>query len=243
MTIRYIPFVGSWELVIEQMLSEARKAKAILDVGGGRYPAIPLEELNGAEYTVIDVSSEELSSTPAGYKKVLGDICTAKLEQKYDLVISKCVAEHVPDGEAFHRNIFRALVPGGVAWHFFPTLYCTPFVTNRLLPERLTNWILGLMYPHRKTWKFPAYYSWCRGPSIRQIERLEGIGYQIVDYTAIFGHNYWDFCPPLAKLNQQLASYLVRHPRPFFTAFSMITLRKPHRYPSVKAYRNLKRKL
>ena len=45
------------------------------------------------------------------------------------------LAEHVPDGYRFHSNLFELLKPGGVAFHFMPTLYSPPFVINRLLPE------------------------------------------------------------------------------------------------------------
>lgn len=54
-----------------------------------------------------------------------------RLPQSFDVVESQNVAEHVRDPEAMHHNIHAMLKPGGVAIHFFPTLFAVPFIVNR----------------------------------------------------------------------------------------------------------------
>ncbi len=141
------------------------------------------------------------------------------------------VNEHVDDGERYYRNIFAALRPGGVTAHCFSTLYALPFLANRLLPEGLTSRLLDLFNPrdrYRQD-KFPAHYSWSRGPSRRSIRRLRRLGYEVVEYRGYFGHPYYDrpALKPLRALEDAKAAWLCRHPIPALTSYAVVILRKP----------------
>src|ERR1700676_4457615 len=106
------------------------------------------------------------------------------------------LAEHVRSGRLMHQNIYRLLRPGGYAFHFFPTLYSPAFVINRLLPERASQWALDRLLrgrPHHE--KFPARYSWCRGPSPRNMRRLQDLGYHVVDVRSFYGTEYLSKIP------------------------------------------------
>lgn len=221
------------QLVIELIRDEG--ARVTCEVGGGANPTLPMAfvERSKLEYVLIDVSEVELAKAPAGYTKVRRDIQEPDpmAEGRYDLVFSKMLAEHVRDGEMFHRNVLQLLRPGGVAIHFFPTLYAPPFVVNRLLPEGLGERVLHLVQSGRersgRRGKFPAFYSWCRGPTAAQISRLEGLGYEVVRYTGFFGHSgYYKKSPLLERLHLGLASWLVEHPLPYLTSFAWVVLRK-----------------
>lgn len=214
-------------------------ARQVLELGGGANPAIPLAFLrdHGVDYTVLDISPGELAKAPAGYRKVCADIGSTTLafgglEARYELVFSKMLAEHVRNGEQMHRNVFRLLAPGGRAVHYFPTLYAPPFVLNRLLPESLTDHLLQWLEPGRekagKKGKFPAYYSWCRGPTHRQLARLQGLGYKVDQYIGFFGHeSYYQRVPGLLALHRQLSGWLTRHPVPALTSACYVVLSKP----------------
>ncbi|HET6806879.1 MAG TPA: class I SAM-dependent methyltransferase [Frateuria sp.] len=214
-------------------------ARRVLELGGGANPAIPLDFLrrHGIEYTVLDISPTELAKAPDHYRKVCGDIGSPSMsfdgiDGSYDIVFSKMLAEHVKNGEQMHRNVFRLLAPGGKAVHYFPTLYAPPFVVNRLVPERLGYWLLQWLQPGReqegKSAKFPAYYSWCRGPTRRQIARLRGLGYAVEEYIGFFGHRvYYRKLPPVRRLHCRLADWLVKHPVPALTSSSYVLLSKP----------------
>ena len=92
------------------------------------------------EYTILDISENELGKAPDQYKKLAQDIMANDLSstERFDLVFTRMLAEHVKDGELLHRNVYSLLNPGGFAVHFFPTLYAVPFLVNRLLPETLS---------------------------------------------------------------------------------------------------------
>lgn len=220
---------------IERKIIESG-ARRLLEVGAGANPLFDEAFLrqHGLSYTAFDISPTELAKAPDCYHKVVGDICAGdlKVDGQFDFVFSRMLAEHLPDGQAFHRNILKLLAPGGRAFHFFPTLWAWPFLFNRLRPERLAEALLYAVQSGRarsgQQAKFPAFYSWCRGPTVSQIQRLQGLGYQIEQYTGFFGHRgYYLKMPLLLRLHDALSRWLIAHPQPSLTSFAYITLRKP----------------
>ncbi len=217
----------------------------VIEIGGGANPTLTPEFVaaRGLEYTLLDISQVELDKAPAGYMKVCADICADDFlpEGQYDFAFSRMLAEHVPSGEKFHRNIHSILRDGGHAFHFFPTLFAPPFVVNALLPEAAAEKLLHLVQPGResagKRGKFPAHYSWCRGPLRSHILKFEGLGYEVDQYLGFFGHAaYYQKIPVLARLHLRLSALLSRHPIPALTSFAQIVLIK--REPSVTASRH-----
>lgn len=213
-------------------LIESHGCRSICEVGGGANPALPLSYLTtkGIRHCLLDVAPEELAKSPVGYEKIVADICsdTPVPGGPFDLVVSKMLAEHVRRPRQFHRNVRSLLRPGGLAFHFFPTLYALPFVANSLLPERGSAAALRFFSPRDPVTqrKFPAYYHWCRGPTASQIRRFERIGYVVEQYIGFFGHGYYARIPGLRILHRLATGYLVRHPVPLLTSFAYVILRK-----------------
>lgn len=222
-----------------------RRLREVCELGGGANPALTpsaVQELD-VVYTLLDVSPTELAKAPEGYQCRVADIAADNLPQeligRFDLVHSRMLAEHIVAPETFHRNAYRLLRPGGIAVHFFPTLFSPPFVLNWLLPEWLTRYLLPMLQPLRhaagKHGKFPAYYRWCTGPTQRSLKRLRNIGFIVEQYTGYFGHSgnatkgrgYYDAIPFLARLHERSCQWLVKHPLAFLTSYSIVVLRKP----------------
>jgi SAM-dependent methyltransferase len=226
---------GAYEQKIVELIA-VNRFRDILDVGGGANPSLPPDKISGLNYSVLDVSQTELDKTPKGYRTICANILEASGE--FDLVVSKMFCEHVADGEALHRKIFQLLRPGGVAFHFFPTLYAPSMVINRLAPESLTSAVVSMLYSNRhrngSDGKFPAYYSWCRGPSRRQIKRFESIGYEVEEYVGFFGTEYFRVVPPVQRVADVFSHFLVRHPFNCLTSDCFLTLRKGDRIPFPK---------
>lgn len=207
--------------------------RKICDIGGGANPILDIDFVRdrNLEYTVLDISEEELSKAPEGYKKVHADICSPdfSVSEAYELAFSRMLAEHIVMPEQFHRNILKSLVPNGFAVHCFPTLYALPFFANWILPDSLARTVLRIVAPRNayRYGKFPAYYRWCRGPTKGQIRRLRELGYEIVEYRAFFGHReYYRRLDFLRILHEIKTDFLVRHPNPYLTSFAYVTLKK-----------------
>ena len=76
----------------------------ILELGAGRWASFTLEEMPSSvrSYTVNDIDDGELSLLPEGYDKACFDVSgdATNFADTYDVVFSRFLAEHVPDGAA-----------------------------------------------------------------------------------------------------------------------------------------------
>jgi len=207
----------AWDTAIASYAGELKNIVAaypdanILELGAGRFPSFWISEMPKTigSYTVNDISEEELSRLPEGYEKACFDVSgdAANFRDTYDVVFSRFLAEHVPDGEAMHRNVFSVLRKGGTAFHLIPTLYAFPFVINKLLPERLTAKLLSVFSPGRAiSPKFPAYYSACYGSPARMTALLKSMGYSHVEVRNFYGHFYYEKIPGLKEVHEQFSA-------------------------------------
>lgn len=212
---------------------EENSFKRICEVGGGANPTLPIDYIssNNLDYVILDISEKELEKAPVGYNKVVKDICSKELDYsaEFDLIFSQMVAEHVKKPKIFHANIYKLLSDGGIAFHFFPTLYALPFVINRVVPERIASYLLHLFFERDRFQhnKFPVYYRWCRGPTKRQIKRFKRLHYDILEYRGFFGHkSYYNKLHFIMKISKRISEYLISHPSPYFTSFAHVFLKK-----------------
>lgn len=184
---------------------------SLLELGAGRYPSFRISDMPQTvqSYTVNDISESELSLLPEGYRKACFDVSgdASNFSDTYDVVFSRFLAEHVPDGEAMHRNVYSVLREGGTAFHLIPTLYSLPFVINKFLPETLTYKLLEKLSPRRAiSPKFPAYYSACYANPDKMERLLRGIGYREVEVTPFYGHFYYEKIPGLKEIHEQFSA-------------------------------------
>lgn len=201
----------------------------ILELGGGRRPSFTLGDMPVKlnSYTVNDVSEDELALTPPEYRKACFDVSgdASNFESMYDVVFSRFLAEHVRDGYAMHKNIHSVLKDGGVAFHLIPTLWASPFIVNRLLPETLGRKLLTTFFPIRKTIspKFPAYYSHCQGDTTGMRKMFEEIGYSKVVIREFYGHYYYDKVPGLKQIEDAMMALAAKNNWSWYTSYAYIT--------------------
>ena len=235
MKITYQLFDNAWSgfAAAVQNVIETNHLTRVCDIGGGANPALTEEFIaaHQIQYTLLDISQAELDKAPAGFRKVLFDVCDPRVAVTgpYDLVFSRMVAEHIRDARVFHQNIYNMLAPGGIAFHYFPTLYAIPFLANLLIPETLSDSLLHFFAPRnrQKLGKFPAFYQWTYGPIPAQIRRLNGVGFDILEYRSFYGHIYYRKIPLIRSLHRLVTRYLVGHPNPYLTSFAYLVLKKP----------------
>jgi SAM-dependent methyltransferase len=212
---------------------EAVGARSVCELGGGAKPLLsPAEyKATGVELTIADISPVELELADPAYHTIVADLGTpGSRVGEFDLVFSRMLAEHLPRGRDFHANVFEMLRPGGLAVHFFPTLWAIPFVVNRLIPETISQAAIKRLQPDRHLAhdqkKFPARYSWCFGPSPRQIRRFEELGFRVISYGGFFGTDYYDRIPLLSSIAKRLTAHRLAHPRPNRTAFALVVVER-----------------
>ena len=222
---RYSEFVQS--LILEY------GSHKICDIGGGANPVLPLHFIvkYQLDCTVLDISSEELQKAPSEYKKIKVDIEATEIGyiDRFDFAVTKMLAEHIKNGVLFHKNIYKLLVPGGIAVHYFPTLYAMPFLINKLVPSWFSSFLLNVILPRNRFQfgKFRAYYNWCYGPSPKMLNLFAEIGYEIIEFRGFFGNAYYSRIPVIKTFHAAYSRYLSKHPNPFLTSYAQIILRKP----------------
>lgn len=214
--------------------------RRVCDVGGGANPVASVADVArlGIEYVVLDVSREEIAKAPPEYDSLLMNIDDRAAVERlvaergtFDVVVSRWTAEHVPRGRRFHDHIHRLLRPAGTAIHLFPTLYCPVFALNRVLPPRVTAFVVPHVdqsgrEPGGAHETFRPYYSWCRGPTRRQVERLASVGFIVRRYVGFFGHPYYARVSALRDASAALSHWLVRHPVPTLTSYALVVLER-----------------
>jgi SAM-dependent methyltransferase len=203
----------------------------ILELGGGRWPSFRLAEMpdNVAHYTVNDIDPNELAHNGPEYDKACFDVSgdSSEFKDTYDVVFSRFLAEHVEDGLAMHRNVFNVLKPGGAAFHLIPTLYATPFVINRIFPERLSTALLSLFTRRREiSPKFPAYYSACHGDTRKMRKIFRDIGYSRVEIRNFYGHFYYENIPVARELEQLASGLAAKNEWKWWSSYAYITAYK-----------------
>jgi SAM-dependent methyltransferase len=215
-------------------------SKRICDVGAGANPAVALADIRdlGIDYLVLDASSEELAKAPQAYETLLIDIDDRSAVERlvaergpFDLVVSRWTAEHVPRGRPFHQQVYRLLRPGGTAVHLFPTLYSPVFLVNRVVPHSIRRLVVTHVDQSGRHQggaheSFRPYYSWCRGPTRRQLDRLASVGFAVRRYVGFFGHPYYRRAKAICRLHEGLSRWLIRHPVPSLTSYALIVLER-----------------
>lgn len=200
-------FNWAWDNYKRVIVEIARRKglKRHLEIGGGRDPLFLPDEVAalGFDVTLNDISAHELSRAPTGYATVLCDIAGDEAKsvlgrERYDIAYSRMVMEHVPDVARMWENIAYTLAPGGLAFSFFPTLYAPPYVLNRLIPEKMSRWMLETVFPDRKedgdNPKFPAYYDYCFSEDSKIVPMLKRAGFSDVAIFPFWGYSYfWKF--------------------------------------------------
>ncbi len=234
-TVRYLPWQELFAIFPRLVEDTLTTGVSVCDIGGGANPRLgpDIVRERHLNYLVLDISQDELDKTPPEYRTLCADIGDPdlRLPQQFDLVLSHTLLEHVQNADVVHRNVHRLLRPGGRALHFFPTFHTLPFLANRLLPSGPGEWLLSKVQRGRSAdgnhAKFPAFYSWCRGPVAGQIQRFTELGYEVETYLGAFGHGYYRRLPLLDRCESVKQRTLLRHPHPSLTSYALVCLRRP----------------
>jgi SAM-dependent methyltransferase len=240
-TFRSVDEFEGWDkfpAFIEKVIANY-SPKRVCEIGAGANPAIGPDVVrkHGLQFCAVDeVETELLKSGVAGTETTatsVYDVCAPDAPvpgAPYDLIFSRMTAEHFRDSDHAYRNMLHALAPGGLSVHCFATLYALPFVLNRMLPDSVSDFLFDRFSPRDRDRhdKFKAYYSHCRGPLASQIQYFRDFGYEVLEYRACFGHNYYAFRLPLLHfVHRQKTNLLLKAPIPFFTSYATVILRRP----------------
>jgi SAM-dependent methyltransferase len=175
----------------------------ILDIGGGRDPAVAREQRPaGSTYIGLDPDAGELQAAPAGsYDRQIvasAETTVADLAGTVDLVVSWQVFEHVRSMDQALRNTYSYLRPGGTLVSLFSGRWSAFGVLNRIVPNRLGYPILERI-AHRSAKNKPifrAYYDACSATALRRLT-AQWTSVEITPYYR--GDTYFTFARPAMR--------------------------------------------
>lgn len=147
----------------------------MLDVGAGWKPSVaPSDRPADCWYVGLDVSRVELERAPSGsYSDVVAsDICSERvqnLQGSFDLVLSCQVLEHVRRLQPAIDNLRFYLRPGGRFLAFFSGTFSAFGLVNRVLPHRISQWLMRSLLSRPADTMFPAYYDRCWASALERV--------------------------------------------------------------------------
>lgn len=146
----------------------------ILDVGAGRNPVLSrIQRPVLCQYAGLDLSKQELSQAPSGsYDEVIvSDISVFSpgLCERFDLIISWQVLEHVKPLDSAIGNMRAYLRPGGCLVVFFSGAFSVFGLVNKVLPDHVGRWVVAHVMDRDPETVFSAPYDGCHPRALRRM--------------------------------------------------------------------------
>lgn len=176
--------------------AEARRAltpgACILDVGAGRHPTLPANARPaGGTYVGLDISAAELRAAGAGaYDEIVAaDVGQPRPEfaERFDLVLSWQVLEHVDSMQRALATMHTYLKPGGIMVAQVSGSFAVFALLARVIPYSLSNRLMQRLLGTAAEDKFPTRYDRCYASALeslldrwsdhRIVPRYKGAGY------------------------------------------------------------------
>lgn len=206
--------------------------RKVLEIGAGPNPSLSatLIKKYNLEYHTNDFYETELEKGHNAFKTFPGDFLQGAIpeDNKYDLIISQMVLEHISTPVDFHKQVIAHLSDNGIVIHFYATLYSLPAILNLILPEsfssKLVKWGQGRSEFYHS--KFPASYKWCLGPVKNFGQRFNELGFVVKSHQGYVGHNYLIKRRFLWRIEKLFSSFLLKLNSPFFCSNSVLVLQK-----------------
>jgi SAM-dependent methyltransferase len=165
----------------------------VLEVGGIDRPLLCRSEK--VRYDGLDVDSNERCYDI--YDNFHKQSVEETIVDRYDLIISKGVLEHVRNNKAGVVQMYRALNEGGCMVHYLPSKYHPYSILLSLIGSKWQRRMIGLLRPWAANRTgYPAFFDECSPWAMRKL--VEGSGFEHVEIIPFFSaSDYFRFCFPV----------------------------------------------
>jgi SAM-dependent methyltransferase len=169
----------------------------IYEAGGGSLSVLPLDSLNAASVTVVDIDEDQLRNNKYATIKILGDIQTHNFAPgSIDLVVCYNVIEHLHSPDLAIECFHRALKPGGVLFIGAPNPQSIFGLITKYTPHLLHVWIYRVILKNRDAGKpgrgpFPVIFHPIVSPH-RLLRFCEKTGFE-VRYFSLYTSPHYAF--------------------------------------------------
>ncbi len=180
--------------LIEGITASINKgASKVLEVGGIDRPL--LEKNCGYKYDGIDIEANE--NCYEIYDNFYVQSIENKIKDKYDLIISRTLLEHVPNNSESINSIYLALNSGGETHHYIPSKWHPYAIALRLVGPTLQRKLIPILrHQYKDETGYPAYFDHCSISSMKA--SLSKQGFKDINIKAYYRANeYFDFFSPI----------------------------------------------
>lgn len=201
----------------------------VLDVGAGKqWHFAPSLKGRNMKLIGFDIDQAEMTENALLDERICGDACESLgvPDQSVDLIMGRAVVEHLHDTASFLQSANRALREDGRLIVTFANRYAPFAILNRLLPQRVSGWLLSHLVPGSSgILGFKAFYDRASFREFRQ--SLADAGFEIEEeYASYFSTSYYSFFLPLyvVGLGLDYSRYALANPR--LASYFMFIARK-----------------
>lgn len=177
----------------------------IIDIGGGkncvfaRHRDIPMN----TKIISVDISEEQVKNNHDVDWKLVADAMQGLPfgTDKIDVVVSRCMLEHLGKTEMFIADSGRILKKDGYFIHLFPSKFAPFAMINQMLPKKLSKKLLYFLQPESKgVCGFPSFYEKCYYSAFKSL--LEKYNFEVIQmHFSYYQSPYFCFFVPLFLLS------------------------------------------
>ncbi len=164
----------------------------LLEVGGTRRPFLPRDD--AYEYHGLDI--DNAPGTQEQYDEFKVQSVTDPIDEKYQIVFSKYLLEHVPDNASSIKELANCLVGGGEMIHLIPCGYHPYSVLTWIVGNRIQRLLIQKLRPESVgITGYPAFYDCCTPQGMRH--QMETNGMEVTSLHVYWGASeYFTFFVP-----------------------------------------------
>ena len=174
-----------------QKIIDINSNSKILEVGGIDRPL--LKKTNYYKYVGLDIEKNEKCNQL--YDQFMVQSIEDKINDKFNLIFSLTLLEHVKNNKKSLRNIYNALEDNGQTIHYFPSKNHYYSLILRLVGPDLQRFLLKKLRPNSKSNGYPAFFNLCSYSEI--YEEMNKIGFKDIEIKVFYkATNYFSFFVP-----------------------------------------------
>lgn len=213
----------------------------VLDCGAGKrwhFPAY-YKQWYAIHLIGVDIEAEEIHENPDLDEKIVCDV-TEGLPLpagSIDLIMVSSGVEHFSDNQAFLRNAYACIRPGGFLLAQFPGRYAPFAILNQLLPARAAKSLLRLsMKDDAHELGFPAHYDRTHYSAFSAL--AQEVGFERIYYSpGFYSSSYAEFLFPLWLLSYAYDTIRFGLGLKDLASYNLFLLQKPDRTESRQPFR------
>lgn len=166
-------YVDQLSSYINEVINNCKPC-SVLEIGGIDKPL--LQRSKDIRYDGLDIEHKEQ------YERIYDSFVVQSIEDpinnRYDLIISKAVLEHVNNNDASVKQMYQALRTGGHAIHYLPSKYHPYSIVLRLAGPKWQRRLIKALRPWAMSVTgYPAFFNKCSPKEMRKLFKSTGFDY------------------------------------------------------------------